>query len=450
MTHYFGTDGIRGRVGESPINAEFALKLGWSLGTVLAKKHPAKKVLIGKDTRLSGYLFESALEAGLISAGLDVHLLGPIPTPAVAYLTRAQRASAGIVISASHNPYDDNGFKFFCSQGFKLSTDLELAIEDCLAQVMQSEPSDHLGVARRIDDAVGRYIEYCKSTVDSSLNFSGLKIVLDCAHGATYAVAPSVFEELGASVVSMGVSPNGRNINCEVGSLHPSALQQRVLEEKADFGIAFDGDGDRVVMVDHQGHLVDGDQMLYLMAVHMKKAAQYHSGVVGTVMSNLGLEQALSKLSIPFCRTAVGDRYVLEAMLKKQWRLGGEQSGHLVCLDYATTGDGIISALQVLSMLMASQSSLKDALKPMQHFPQKLFNVRYERGAVDIMQHERFVRAIKDAEKALSGHGRLLVRKSGTEPLLRIMIESTCEADVDQWGERLVSLASELFNEKVR
>ena len=417
---YFGTDGVRGRVGEFPITPEFVLKLGWAVGQVFAREGRGR-VLIGKDTRISGYMFESALEAGLVAAGVDVRLLGPMPTPAIAYLTRTFKARAGIVISASHNPYYDNGIKFFSAEGSKLPDEIELAIEAAMDQPMSTVESAALGKVKRIDDAAGRYIEYCKSTFGTELSLDGLKIVLDCAHGATYHVAPSVFAELGADVVVMGAGPDGLNINAEVGSTHPGALCQRVVAEGADLGIAFDGDGDRVLFVDVNGELVDGDELLYIIAAEQRRRDGACAGVVGTLMSNLGLELALRELSIPFVRAKVGDRYVKELMTAQGYSLGGENSGHIICSDVSTTGDGIVAALQVLRAMRTQQASLASLRAPLSMLPQVMINVRTA-SAFDLAD-EVLQREVARVESELGDAGRVLLRASGTEPLIRVMVE---------------------------
>ena len=427
---YFGTDGIRGAVGTSPITPDFMLKLGWAAGTVFAKKGGARnKILIGKDTRISGYMFEAALEAGVTAAGVDINLLGPMPTPAIAYLTRTLRAQAGIVISASHNPFQDNGIKFFAGDGTKLPDDIEFAIEEQLSKTISTVPPQLLGKASRVADAAGRYIEFCKSRVDTNLKFTGLKIVLDCAHGSTYHIAPSVFEELGATVTSIGVSPDGLNINEDSGSTSPARLAEAVLKEEADIGIAFDGDGDRVVMVDHLGNVVDGDEILYVIARDRRRQNIAFGGVVGTSMSNLGLEQALDSLDIPFARSAVGDRYVMRELLERGWSLGGESSGHIICLDKTTTGDGIVSALQALSAISSSQSSLAELLYKLNKYPQSMVNVRITDSA-DIAGSDRVQKAIASVEAKLGSKGRVLLRPSGTEPVVRVMVEGEDAAEV--------------------
>jgi phosphoglucosamine mutase len=443
---YFGTDGVRGRVGEAPIVPEFALRLGYAAGTALigqdalpAGERPA--VLIGKDTRISGYMLEAALECGFSAAGVDVMLCGPLPTPAIAYLTRALRLQAGVVISASHNPYDDNGIKFFSAQGTKLPDAVELAIEAQVDQPMGCRDSAGLGRARRIEDARGRYIEFCKSTFPNELDLRGMKIAVDCAHGAGYLVAPNVFHELGADVVTVGATPNGLNINDGVGATSPESLRRAVLEHRADIGIALDGDGDRVVMADNQGNLYDGDQLLYVIA-RQRQAREKVAGVVGTLMSNLGFEHALGRLGIPFARAKVGDRYVLEVMQEKNWPLGGENSGHIICLDKHTTGDGIIAALQVLAALRASGDTLAHACADLTMYPQKLINVRIAAG-FDWKSDPGIKSAAATAEKALDGKGRVLLRPSGTEPVLRVMVEGSDGALVMAQAEAIAAAVRE-------
>lgn len=418
---YFGTDGVRGRVGEWPISPEFMLKLGWAVGQVFGRSGRAK-FLIGKDTRISGYMLESAIEAGIVAAGADVRLLGPMPTPAIAYLTRTFHAQAGIVISASHNPYDDNGVKFFSADGTKLDDEIELAIEAMLDAPMTTVSSAHLGKVVRIKDARGRYIEFCKSTVPSRFSLHGMKLVVDCAHGATYNVAPDVFDELGAEVVAIGIDPDGFNINEGVGSTHPAALQQKVLAEGADLGIAFDGDGDRVLFVDHQGELVDGDELLYVMARDQMNSAAGCSGVAGTLMSNMGFELGLRELDIPFARAKVGDRYVNELMRARNWQLGGENSGHIICADVTTTGDGLVAALKVLHAVVNAGVRLHELKQGMTKFPQVMENVRLSRrvGAAEL---ECVQDAVREVEAQLAGRGRVLLRPSGTEPVVRVMVE---------------------------
>ncbi len=418
---YFGTDGIRGRVGDAPITPDFVLKLGWAAGRVLAKQG-TKKVIIGKDTRISGYMLESALEAGLAAAGLKAIFTGPMPTPAVAYLTQTFRAEAGIVISASHNPYYDNGIKFFSSAGTKLPDELELAIEAELDKAIECVESAHLGKATRLVDAAGRYIEFCKSTFPSTLSLSGLKIVIDCAHGATYHIAPNVFKELGAEVIAIGVEPDGLNINAQVGATDVHALQQKVVAEQADLGLAFDGDGDRIIMVDHLGQKVDGDQIAYIIARDALRRGELKGGVVGTLMTNLGMENGLKQLGIPFIRAAVGDRYVMEGLLEKGWKIGAENSGHVILLDKVTTGDAIVAALQVLASVVGSELSLHELTQGMTLYPQVLENVRFS-GQGNPLQSPAVLAAVKQVESLLADKGRVLLRASGTEPLIRVMVE---------------------------
>ncbi|NAW63401.1 phosphoglucosamine mutase [Vibrio sp. V31_P5A7T61] len=418
---YFGTDGIRGRVGEYPITPDFVLKLGWAAGRVLAQQG-TKKVIIGKDTRISGYMLESALEAGLAAAGLKAIFTGPMPTPAVAYLTQTFRAEAGIVISASHNPYYDNGIKFFSSAGTKLPDALELAIEAELDKPIECVESAELGKATRLVDAAGRYIEFCKSTFPSTLSLSGLKIVVDCAHGATYHIAPNVFKELGAEVVSIGTEPNGLNINDQVGATDVRALQQKVVAEQADLGLAFDGDGDRIIMVDHLGHKIDGDQIAYIIARDALRRGELKGGVVGTLMTNLGMENGLKQLGIPFVRAAVGDRYVMEKLLEKGWKIGAENSGHVILLDKVTTGDAIVAALQVLASVIDSNLSLYELSQGMTLYPQVLENVRFS-GQSKPLESTAVLAAVKQVESQLGDKGRVLLRASGTEPLIRVMVE---------------------------
>ncbi|ROM87150.1 phosphoglucosamine mutase [Pseudomonas brassicacearum] len=439
---YFGTDGIRGRVGEYPITPDFMLKLGWAAGMAF-RKMGACKVLVGKDTRISGYMFESALEAGLTSAGADVMLLGPMPTPAIAYLTRTFQAQAGIVISASHNPHDDNGIKFFSGQGTKLPDDIELMIEELLDTPMTVVESSKIGKVSRINDASGRYIEFCKGSVPTGTSFAGLKIVVDCAHGATYKVAPSVFRELGAEVVVLSAQPNGLNINHNCGSTHTEALQAAVLAEQADLGIAFDGDGDRVLMVDHTGTVVDGDELLFIIARDLHGRGKLQGGVVGTLMSNLGLELALADLDIPFVRANVGDRYVISELLERNWVIGGENSGHIVCFDHTTTGDAIIAALQVLMALKARDEGLAQSRQALRKCPQVLINVRFGGGANPI-EHATVKQACERVTQAMAGRGRVLLRKSGTEPLVRVMVEGEDEAQVRGYAEELAKLVTEV------
>lgn len=439
---YFGTDGVRGKVGEAPITPDFVMRLGYAAGKVLAAQerrlpqgdHPA--VVIGKDTRISGYMLESALQAGLSAAGVDVLLTGPMPTPAVAYLTRALRAQAGIVISASHNPFEDNGIKFFSAAGTKLPDQTERAIEKALEEPMQTMPSEKLGKARRINDAAGRYIEFCKSTFPNELDLRGLKIVVDCAHGATYHVAPPVFHELGAEVVAIGNQPDGLNINLECGATCPQALQAAVKQHQADLGIALDGDGDRLIMVDEAGEVFDGDQLLYVIAKHRHKHGQLKGGVVGTLMTNLGMEHALEKLKISFARAKVGDRYVLEMLNERGWQVGGEGSGHILCLDRHSTGDGIVSALQVLLALRMAGSTLGDFTRELTLYPQVLINVPVSKD-FDFRESPQVQARLAEAEQELDGAGRVLLRASGTEPVLRVMVEGKSGQKVRHWAEAI-------------
>ena len=432
---YFGTDGIRGHVGQSNINPEFILRLGWAVGRVLANGH-RKRVVIGKDTRVSGYMLESALEAGLSAAGIDVALLGPMPTPGIAYLTQTLRANAGIVISASHNLFEDNGIKFFSAEGGKLPDSIELAIEAELEKKLEIVPSINLGKAKRINDAAGRYIEFCKSTIPSLTRLSGLKIIVDCANGATYHIAPNVFAELGADVVVLGDKPDGFNINQDCGSTSPELLIKTVLKTGADVGIALDGDGDRVLLVDAAGSLINGDQLLYIIAKDRHQRGLLRGGVVGTLMSNYGLELALNDLSIPFLRSKVGDRYVLETLREQDWRIGGESSGHIVCLDKTTTGDGIVAALQVLSIMLRQGKSLSELTKDITLLPQSLVNLKTKNASL-LAADPRVKQATDVVEKSMRGDGRVLLRPSGTEPLLRIMVEGINESIVKQKAEEL-------------
>lgn len=432
---YFGTDGVRGKVGQSPITPEFVMKLGWAAGKVLSKTG-TKTILIGKDTRISGYMLESALEAGLSAAGVNAALLGPMPTPAIAYLTRTFRAEAGIVISASHNPYYDNGIKFFSHNGTKLPDEVELEIEAMLEQPMDCMPSNKLGKTRRINDAAGRYIEYCKSTFPSELSLSGLRIVLDCAHGATYHIAPAVFEELGAEIITIAASPNGLNINDQVGSTSPEALIAAVKQYRADLGIAFDGDGDRLAMVDHTGQLLDGDELLYILALHANRLGTLGGGVVGTLMTNMALELTLAEQNIPFVRAKVGDRYVMEQLLHHGWKLGGENSGHIISLDHNSTGDGIVAALQVLRAAVSQKITLKELRCDLTLFPQRLVNVRFAAGT-NPLENETVQQRVAEAELKLAGSGRVLLRKSGTEPLIRVMVEGAEAALVKELAEHI-------------
>ena len=438
---YFGTDGIRGKVGDYPITPDFVLKLGWAAGKVLANGNKGK-VVIGKDTRISGYLFESALEAGLSAAGVDSLMLGPMPTPAIAYLTRTLHANAGIVISASHNPYYDNGIKFFSSRGTKLPDDVEHAIEAELDKDITCNDSANLGRAERIDDAEGRYIEFCKSTIPHSVDLSGMKTVVDCAHGATYKVAPHVFHELRANVISIGVNPNGTNINDECGSTKPAQLQQAVLEHQADLGVAFDGDGDRLMMVDRHGNLIDGDELLYVIAMERLANDQLNGGVVGTLMSNLGFEHALKRHNIPFTRAKVGDRYVMEQLLANDWLIGGENSGHIICLDRTTTGDGLVSALQVMAAIVHSGKQLHELINDVEKYPQVLVNVKLSKK-VDVCGLDPVQQAVQEAETELNGKGRVLLRPSGTEPLIRVMVEGQDETLVHKLADQIAGVVKQ-------
>ena len=424
-----------------PITPDFVMRLGYAAGKVLAAQHAITEhpsVLIGKDTRVSGYMLESALEAGLAAAGVDVLLVGPMPTPAIAYLTRALRLSAGVVISASHNPYDDNGIKFFSGDGAKLPDDTEHAIERELEQPLKCTNSATIGKAHRIDDAAGRYIEFCKSTFPTRLDLRGLRIVVDCANGAAYHIAPHVFHELGADVVTLGVEPDGFNINERVGATHPEALQEAVTHHRADIGIALDGDGDRLVMTDEDGRLYDGDQLLYIIASHCVSREGLNGGVVGTLMSNLGLEHALAKLGVPFARAPVGDRYVLEMMYERGWQLGGENSGHIVCLDKHTTGDGIVSALQVLRALVERKTTLAEAAAPVTLYPQILINVTVN-TRFDPHRNPEVKQVVEDAERDLDDGGRVLLRPSGTEPVIRVMVEGRSQPQVKRWAEAIAA-----------
>mgnify|MGYP001154720274 CR=1 FL=1 len=442
---YFGTDGIRGFVGEGVITPEFVLKLGWATGKVFEEQGHCK-IVIGKDTRISGYMFESALEAGLVAAGADVQLLGPMPTPGIAYLTRTLRAHAGIVISASHNPYYDNGIKFFSSEGKKLDDDIERAIEDKMDEPLVVVESSRLGKASRIEDAAGRYIEFCKSTIPPMMDLSGIKLVVDCAHGSTYHVAPFVFEELGAEVIKLGVEPNGTNINDGYGATSPEALTEAVVSTGADFGVALDGDGDRLIMVDHLGSIVDGDEILYILAKSRQSTGYQGSSVVGTLMTNLGVEHALNRLGINLLRSAVGDRHVIQLMNESASILGGEGSGHLICADRTTTGDGIISALQVIETMKREATSLHELKSDIQKYPQHMINVALSAGQKFVMTDE-IKKAVKGVEETLNGTGRVLLRPSGTEPLVRVMVEGEDFAlvqalalDLSKTVERLVNV----------
>ena len=434
---YFGTDGIRGRVGEAPVTPDFMLKLGWATGKVFASEDGTKPtVVIGKDTRVSGYMLESALQAGLVAAGANVKLLGPLPTPGIALLTRTQKADAGIVISASHNPYFDNGIKFFNGQGSKLSDELELQIEAMIDSPMETVDSEELGKASRIVDAAGRYVEYCKSTFPDELSLKGMKLVIDCAHGATYHIAPAVFEELGATTVVIGATPDGYNINDGVGSTEPAALQAKVLEEVADIGIAFDGDGDRLQMVNAKGELLTGDDVLYVLAMHRLAKGDSDAGIVGTLMTNMGLELALEAGGLRLARAKVGDRYVKELMVAEGWSLGGESSGHIICGDLSTTGDGVIAALQVLAAVRASGKSLEALASGFNPLPQVLVNVRITKS-FDLSAHPTIAEACRRVESELKGRGRLLLRPSGTEPVIRVMVEGDDTVAIDALADEV-------------
>ncbi|HHF6864749.1 TPA: phosphoglucosamine mutase [Haemophilus influenzae] len=439
---YFGTDGVRGKVGSYPITPDFALKLGWAAGKVLASQG-SKMVLIGKDTRISGYMLESALEAGLAAAGLSAAFTGPMPTPAIAYLTRTFRAEAGIVISASHNPYYDNGIKFFSAKGTKLPDEIEEAIEAMLEQPMDCVESAELGKASRINDAAGRYIEFCKGTFPAHLGLEGYKIVVDCANGATYHIAPNVLRELGAEVIEIGTDPNGLNINEKCGATDVTALQAKVVEMKADVGLAYDGDGDRIMMVDHLGNKVDGDQILFIIAREALRSGQLKGGVVGTLMSNMSLEIALKMLGVPFLRANVGDRYVLEKMVENDWTLGGENSGHIIIADKNTTGDGIVASLAVLAAMAQHKLSLNELASAVKLFPQVLINVRFA-GGDNPLESDAVKSVAADVEKRLEGKGRILLRKSGTEPLIRVMVECQDAELAQQCAEEIAEAVKKI------
>ncbi|MEM9533026.1 MAG: phosphoglucosamine mutase [Pseudomonadota bacterium] len=441
---YFGTDGIRGRVGDDVINAQFALRLGNAIGAVL-KRRGAPLVVIGKDTRISGYMFESALEAGVTAAGVDIRLLGPMPTPAIAFLTRTMRAGAGIVISASHNPHHDNGFKFFSAAGEKLPDDVEQEIEAELDKPFQTVASESLGRAQRVEDAAGRYVEFCKRTIPYQATLAGLKIVVDAANGANYYVGPAVFEELGATVVPIGNEPDGLNINKEAGSLYPENLGKAVRECGADLGVAFDGDGDRVQMVDADGELVDGDQLLYIIAKERAAAGRLGGGVVGTLMTNYGLEVAFREAEIDFVRSKVGDRYVHQLLLENNWLVGGETSGHILCLDKTTTGDAIVSALEVLQALAASDQSLKDAAAGFNKYPQTMINVPVS-GRVAVNESAPVNDAVREVEQELAGQGRVILRPSGTEPVVRVTVEGRESDHVGRLAAQLADVVQETFS----
>ena len=442
---YFGTDGIRGRVGEAPMTVDFIMKLGWAAGKVLSQADRGQ-VVIGKDTRISGYMFESALEAGLAAAGVDVLLLGPMPTPAIAYITQSQRASAGIVISASHNPYHDDGVKFFNGDGYKLPDATEQAIEDMLARPLEMVQPEQIGKASRMEDAKGRYIEFCKSSLSFNKNLRGLKLVVDCANGATYHIAPAVFRELGAEVIEIGTEPNGLNINQGVGAMHPQNMRALVLENEADLGIAFDGDGDRLIMMDSRGDVKNGDQLLYIIAKSKLLSGDLGGGVVGTLMTNLGFEHALKSHAIPFDRANVGDRYVMEKLVEHGWHLGGESSGHIICLDKTTTGDGIIAALQVLDCLISKGQTLTEACSDMETYPQVMINVPISKSD-KLQAMPNVAAAVKSAEAVLGDSGRVLLRASGTEPLIRVMVEGQDETQVSKIAEQLALCVTESTTE---
>ena len=446
---YFGTDGIRGRVGVAPITPDFALRLGFAAGRALAHGHAEANgdarpaVLIGKDTRISGYMLESSLEAGLAASGCDVFLIGPMPTPGVAYLTRGLRLSAGIMISASHNPFDDNGIKFFSGDGSKLDDAVELAIEAELEKPLQSLPSISLGRVRRLDDAAGRYIEFCKSTFPTKLTLRGMRIVLDCAHGAAYSIGPNVFRELGAEVIAIGNQPNGLNINEKCGATHPATMRAAVLEHQADMGLALDGDADRLMMCDADGTLFDGDQLLYAMVKDRHEKGWLRGGVVGTLMTNFALEKRFAEMNVPFVRANVGDRYVLEMLREKKWECGGENSGHLLCLDKHSTGDGIISALQVLAALRRTGiKRLSEFTAELTLFPQVLINVRLEKK-FDFASNGQINDAVDAVEKELAGQGRVLLRASGTEPLIRVMVEGRELGLVQTLAKQIAAVVAE-------
>jgi phosphoglucosamine mutase len=445
--HYFGTDGIRGVVGQDPITPDFFIRLGFAIGSILVKNNRDKKikhpsVVIGKDTRVSGYMLESALEAGFIAAGVDVYLTGPMPTPAIAYLTKALRSQAGIVISASHNPFPDNGIKIFSEAGEKLPDAFETEVELALNQPIQTVLPNELGKAKRVDDAEGRYVEFCKSTFPEKLNLRGLKIVIDCAHGATYHVAPKIFSELGAEVIAIGNEPDGFNINLNVGSTHPKTIKEATLKHKADIGIAFDGDGDRVVMIDHLGNIVDGDQLVLVIARALKEKNQLKGGVVGTLMTNMAIEKALKELEIDFVRTHVGDRYVLETLLEKGWSIGGENSGHILTLDAHSTGDAIIASLQVLKSLRLLNQSLHEATKDAPLYPQILVNIEMHKK-IDLENNKSIQDVIKNVEAKLNNKGRVLLRPSGTEPKIRVMVEGENLEEVKTYANQIAEKVKE-------
>jgi phosphoglucosamine mutase len=440
---YFGTDGIRGKVGEHPITADFFLKLGWAVGQVFAnERHDF--ILVGKDTRISGYMFESALEAGLTAAGVDTHLLGPMPTPGIAYLTRTFRAQAGIVISASHNPYYDNGVKFFSVHGTKLPDEIEKEIERYIDTPMTTVTSSRLGKAKRVVDAAGRYIEFCKGTIPTRLDFDGLKVVVDCANGATYHVAPHVFREIGAEVIAIGAEPNGLNINDECGATKPQKLADAVLAHHADLGIALDGDGDRLIMVDHKGEIVDGDELIYIIAKSRLRDKMLTGPVIGTLMTNLGMEVALKQLGVDLLRANVGDRYVMELLVENKGILGGENSGHIICLDRATTGDGIVAALQIMAEMQDSGKNLHELKSGMTKYPQVLLNIKTQ-SKPNLDGNEAIQKAVKEVEKKLGDTGRVLLRASGTEPLIRVMVEGQNEDKVIEYANQLADQVAKAY-----
>jgi phosphoglucosamine mutase len=445
---FFGTDGIRGKVGIEPITPTTIVHLGWALGTVIKRRYGKGSVLVGKDTRVSGYLLESAMEAGLSSAGMDVTMLGPLPTPAIAYLTQTARANAGVVISASHNSYEDNGIKFFSAKGAKISDEIQHEIEALMQQPLEVVSSEELGKAYRMDDAVGRYVEFCKATIPRRMDFKGLKVALDCANGAAYQSAPAVFHELGADIHVINNKPNGFNINLDCGSTHIEGLCQAVLAEKCDVGIAFDGDADRVLMVDQHGHVVDGDQLLFIIANSLHKLGRLKGGVVGTLMSNFGMEKALQEREIPFVRAKVGDRYVMQELQARDWVIGGESSGHIICLDKTTTGDGLVSALQVLSQMQFMEQPLHELASQMEMYPQEMINVSLpvDTKASDVCQLDAVKQAVQRAETELAGTGRVLLRPSGTEPVIRVMVEGQDQILV----ERCCEAISEAVNQQLR
>ena len=436
---FFGTDGIRGPVGTEPITSKTIVHLGWALGTVIRKHDGKGMVLVGKDTRVSGYILESAMEAGLSSAGVDVTMLGPLPTPAIAYLTQSARAQAGVVISASHNAYADNGIKFFSARGTKISDQMQYEIEQLMQEKMQMVPSRDLGKAHRMPDAVGRYVEFCKGTIPRRMNFNGLKVAIDCANGAAYQSAPTVFHELGADIEVINNQPDGFNINENCGSTHIQGLQAAVVEQQCDVGIAFDGDADRIIMVDRNGQVVDGDQLLFVIANSLKKQNRLKGGVVGTVMTNLGMENALKQRDIPFVRSPVGDRHVMQELISRSWYLGGESSGHIICLDKTTTGDGLVSALQVLSQMQFMEQPLDELAADMSMYPQTMINVKLSAGsdAEGLCQHPSVLSALNDAESELAEAGRILLRPSGTEPVIRVMVEGQDEKQVTKVCEKV-------------